>query len=121
MECLLLQNRSTLMHALSIAPSECVFDNPYFQTQSTKQKGCQIDYLIQTRTNTIYVCEFKFRRKELDSEIIEDVQTKIKNLALPKGFAAVPVLFHIGGVSDEVIDQQYFYRIIDMSDLLTLK
>ncbi|RZI46116.1 AAA family ATPase [Candidatus Finniella inopinata] len=118
MECLLLQNRSALLKAMAINPADCVFDNPYFQLQSSKHKGCQVDYLIQTRTNNIYVCEFKFRRKELGFDIIEDVQNKINRINLPRGYAAVPVLFHIGGVSDKVIDQQYFYRIIDLADFL---
>ena len=118
MECLLLQNRSAILNSVGINPIDCVFDNPYFQTQSVKYKGCQIDYLIQTRTNTVYVCEFKFRRKELDVEIIEEVREKIDRITLPKGFAAVPVLFHIGGVSDRVLDNRFFYRIIDLTDLL---
>ena len=118
MECLLLQNRSAILKAIGINPADCVFDNPYFQLQSAKNRGCQIDYLIQTRTNNVYVCEFKFRRKELGSEIIEEVQNKMDRITLPRGYAAVPVLFHIGGASDRVIDKQFFYRIIDLAGLL---
>lgn len=117
-ECLLLQNRSAILKSIGINPADCVFDNPYSQLPSIKIKGCQIDYLIQTRTNNIYVCEFKFRRKELGTEIIEEVQSKMDKISLPKGYAMIPVLFHIGGVSDAVIDKQFFYRIIDLADLL---
>lgn len=117
-ECLLLQNRSALLRNIGMSPSDCVFDNPYIQIQSTKNRGCQIDYLIQTRTNNIYVCEFKFRRKELEASIMEEVQNKIDRLSLPRGYAAVPVLFQIGGVADKIIDQRFFYRIVDMAFLL---
>jgi AAA+ ATPase superfamily predicted ATPase len=117
-ECLLLQNRSALLKAIAINPADCVFDNPYLQVQSTKHKGCQIDYLVQTRMKNIYACEFKFRRKELGTEIIEEMQTKMDKIALPRGYAIVPVLFHIGGVSDKVIDKQFFYRVIDLENLL---
>lgn len=118
MECLLLQNRSALLKGIGISPSDCVFDNPYIQTQSTKNKGCQVDYLIQTRTNNIYICEFKFRRKELGTSVMEEVQNKIDRLKFPKGYAVIPVLFHIGGVADKIIDQQFFYRIVDLVSLL---
>lgn len=117
-ECLLLQNRSELLRNIGINPSDCVFDNPYFQSPSSRHKGCQIDYLVQTRTNNLFVCEIKFRRKELDIEIINEVQGKIGKLSIPRGYAAVPVLFHLGGVSDRVIDQQYFYRIIDIGNFI---
>ncbi len=117
-ECLLLQNRTEILRSIGINPTDCVFDNPYFQPPSTKNKGCQIDYLIQTRTNNLFVCEIKFRRKEMGVEIISEVQDKINKLLIPRGHATVPVLFHLGGVSDTVIDQQYFYRIIDLGDFI---
>lgn len=118
LECLLLQNRGDILRSIGLNPLDCVYDNPYFQKGTTRQKGCQIDYLIQTRTNNLYICEFKFKRQELRAEIISEVSEKIKNLDYPKGFATVPVLFNIGGVVEDVIDQQYFYRIIDLADLL---
>lgn len=114
-ECLLLQNRSAMLNSIGIESADCVFDNPYFQAASVRKKGCQIDYLIQTRFNNFYVCEIKFRRKELGMEIIEEVKDKIEKLSIPRGHGVVPVLFHFGGVSDNVIDKNYFYRIIDLS------
>lgn len=107
-ECLLLQNRAALLKSVGIDPSDCVFDNPYFQAASTRKKGCQIDYLIQTRTNNLFVCEIKFKRTELGAQIIEEVQEKMKRLAIPRGYAAVPILFHSGGVCDAVIDSRFF-------------
>ena len=117
-ESLLMQNRSEMLKSIGINPAEIVFDNPYFQSSSTRHKGCQIDYLIQTRTNNLYICEIKARRRELGPEIIQEVQEKLNRLSIPRGYAAVPVLFHLGGVSDKVIDQSYFYRIIDIGEFL---
>jgi len=119
-ECLFLQNRLNMLRSMGIDPADCVYDNPYFQTNSSRHKGCQIDYLVQTRTNNLFVCEIKFRRKELGSEIITEVQGKINKLSIPRGYASVPILFHLGGVSDKVIDQRYFYRIIDLGDFIHL-
>lgn len=124
MECLLLQNRRDLLGSIGLNSVDCLFDNPYFYPSSkgsetvTDKKGCQIDYLIQTRSKNLYVCEIKFRRKELKMDVIDEVNEKIKALSVPKGLGCVPILFHIGGVSDSVIDAQYFYRIIDLADFV---
>lgn len=74
--------------------------------------------MIQTTTKNLFVCEFKFRRRELGSEIIDEMQDKIARLKIPRGFAGVPVLFHLSGVSDAVDASSYFYRIVDMVDFL---
>ena len=115
-ENLLLQNRALLLGSMGISASDCVTDGPYRQTKTLRSKGCQIDYLVQTRTKNLFVCEFKFKRRELGIDIIEEVQEKIERLSTPKGFASVPVLFHLGGVSETVEDKNYFYRVIDISD-----
>lgn len=37
---------------------------------------------------------------------------------MPRGFATIPVLFHIGNVSSNVATSDYFYGIIDIADFL---
>lgn len=117
-ENLLLQNRPLLLKSLGINPSDVVGDNPYFQTRTTRQKGVQIDYLVQTRTNNLFVCEFKFSRRELGPEIVEEMKEKMARFSVPRGFSAIPVLFHLGGVSRGVYDKRYFYKIVDIGDFL---
>jgi uncharacterized protein len=41
-----------------------------------RSQGCQIDYLIQTKFNTLYVCEIKFSKNIVESAVINDVQKK---------------------------------------------
>lgn len=117
-ENLLLQNRPLLLKALKINPADVVADNPYCQMKTSRQKGCQIDYLIQTRTNNLFVCEFKFSRRDLRPEIINEVQEKIERFSTPRKFAVIPVLFYFGGVPKEVYDKRYFYKTVDINDFL---
>ncbi|MEI8366015.1 MAG: ATP-binding protein [Parachlamydiaceae bacterium] len=117
LENLLLKNRTLLYHALGIHVQDIVMDNPYFQKASGRKKGCQIDYLIQMQSNTLFVCEIKMRRRELGLEVIDAMKTKIATLALPKGFGVSPVLLHLGPVSDALLSSRYFYRIIDIAEL----
>lgn len=118
LEALLLQNRPLLLGKLGISPIDIVRSSSYRQTKTTTQQGCQIDYLIQTKTNSLFICEFKFKKREISGEIISEMQDKISRLKAPKGFAKVAVLFHLSGVSSNVATSDYFYRIIDISDFL---
>jgi uncharacterized protein len=118
LEQLLLQNRTLVLKAIGISVGDVASDGPFRQSKTTCQQGCQIDYLVQTLTNNLFVCEFKFKRRELGTEVIDQMKNKIQALKVPRGFAAVPVLFHIGGVSSSVATESYFYRIIDITDFL---
>ena len=117
LENLLLKNRRLIYQTIGIHSQDIVIDNPYFQKASNRKKGCQIDYLIQTRSNTLFVCEVKMRRRELGLEVIDAMKTKIASLFFPKGFGISPVLLHLGPVSDALLSSRYFYRIIDIADL----
>lgn len=117
-EQLLLQNKNRLIEALGINPLDIVSSGPFKQGKTLKKPGVQIDFLLQTVTKNLFVCECKFKRGELCVSILSEVQKKIDALKAPKGFAKIPVLFHIGGVSENVATSDYFYRIIDIRDFL---
>ena len=51
------------------------------------QSGCQIDYMIQTRTNVVYVCEMKFSRHEIKEIFLMRVKAKIDKLSIPRGMS----------------------------------
>lgn len=116
-EILVLNNRKLIWDALKISPEEIVYDNPFFQKKTKRHAGCQIDYLIQTRFNTVYVCEIKFSQREIGSSVIEEVQKKIDNLALPKHFSYRPILIHVNGVTEELEENGYFTSLINFGNL----
>ena len=117
-ENLVLNNRKKIWEELGIRPEDIVADNPYLQKKTTTKKGCQIDYLIQTRFNTRFACEIKFSTHSLRSEVIDEMSQKTGNLSLPKRFSCWPVLIHVNGVDDAVLDRGYFTKIIDFSIFL---
>jgi AAA+ ATPase superfamily predicted ATPase len=118
-ENLVINNRKILHRLLNIPPGELVMCNPYLQTGTKQHARCQIDYLVQTKFNTLYVCEIKFSKTEIDGQVIKEVQDKINKLAMIKGFSVRPVLIHVNGVSDSIIFSDFFAHIIDFSDFLT--
>ena len=66
---------------------------------------------------TLYVCEIKFSRNTIGTEVIDEMKRKIKALKTPKQYFCRPVLIHVNGVSDELVDSQYFSDIIEMAQL----
>lgn len=117
-ENLVLKNRKKIWERLKISPGDIVCDGPFFQRATTIQPGCQIDYMIQTRFNTVFVCEVKFSVNEISSRIIPEMKDKFSRLKMPKQFSFWPVLIHVGGISDALKDEEFFTEIIDFSDFL---
>lgn len=117
-ENLVLNNRDFILDKLSIRHEDIVSDNPFFQRKTARIKGCQIDYLIQTKFNTLFVCEIKFSRQEIKTNVIEELKQKINVLARPKGFSCFPILIHMNGIHDRVIESDYFVKIINFEDII---
>lgn len=117
-ENLVLNNRKSLKAYLNIEGENIVYDNPFFQKTTKTHSGCQIDYMIQTKYNSLYVCEVKFSKNKIGLEIIDEMQEKIRRLAYPRGFSIWPVLIHVNGVTEAVARGGFFSRIIDFGDFL---
>lgn len=117
-ENLVLNNRKSLFKLLNIPIEDVLIDNPYFQKPTQTQPGCQIDYLIQTRFQNLYICEIKFQKDEIPKGIVNEVKVKMENLTLPKGFSKRAVLIHVNGVADSLIESDFFAHILDFGALL---
>lgn len=116
-ENLILKNRAAVWSRLGIHADEIVFDNPFWQTATRRTPGCQIDYMIQCRNNTVYVCEMKFSKQPIGRALISEVEGKIRKLAKPRNFSFRPVLIHVNGVEPQVLDSRYFDAVIDFGEL----
>lgn len=117
-ENLVLNNRNLIKQALGITQQEIVCDNPYIQRATKTKKGCQIDYLIQTQFNTLYLCEIKYSKDPVPKSIIAELQQKIDVLSIKRNFSVRPVLIHCNSVSEAVEESGFFAHIINFSDFL---
>ena len=118
-ENLVSHNRRILWNMIGIPVEDIAMDGPFFQNSTARQAGCQIDYMVQTRFNNLYVCEVKFSEKPVGLKIIKEVEEKTKRLRVPKGFSIRPVLIHVNGVEEGVLDEGYFDKVIDFGQLLS--
>jgi AAA+ ATPase superfamily predicted ATPase len=116
-ENLILNNRALIFQKLGIRSEEVINDNPYFQRKTSKHAGCQIDYLIQMKYNRLYICEVKFSKNKVPFKVINEVQTKIEALHIPKKFSCIPVLICTDGVSEDVRESEFFGHMIDFSEV----
>ncbi len=117
-ENLVLNNKPLIHQALNIKPEEIISENPFYQKKGHRYTGCQIDYMIQTKFSTLYICEIKFSKNAVNSSVINEVQKKISSLKYPKGYSCRPVLIHVNGVTEDIINSDYFVSIIDFSKYL---
>lgn len=117
-ENLILNNRKSIYDLLQIPLEDVLVDNPYFQTKTKSQEGCQIDYLIQSKFQNLYICEIKFQKDPIKKNIIQEVNKKMKILKTPKGFSKRSVLIHVNGVDDSVLESNFFTKTINFGDLL---
>ena len=114
-ENLVLNSREYIHAKLAIDAQDIISENPFFQRKTTVTAGCQIDYMIQTRFNCLYICEIKFSHNKIGMEVIDEVQKKIYRIKRPRGFSYRPVLIYAGNISDPLKESDYFAKIIDFA------
>jgi AAA+ ATPase superfamily predicted ATPase len=117
-ENLVLNSRRQLHELLRIEPQDIVNENPFYQRRTLRHAGCQIDYMIQTRFGSLYICEIRFSKDPIGSAAVTELQAKIAALGYPKGLSYRPVLIHVNGVTTDIVDSDYFAGIVDAKDLL---
>jgi hypothetical protein len=117
-ENIVLKNRRSIFQHLGIDPNDVVYDNPFFQRRTQRQRGCQIDYLIQTRNKTLYVCEIKFSRNTIAPTVAHEVEEKIARLQIPRDISYRPVLIFAGQISSGTEDGDFFAATIDFGQFL---
>lgn len=115
-ENVVLNNAALISKSLGLNPIEIVTEGPYFQRASQRVHGVQIDYLIQTKLNTLFACEIKFSQNAIGNTVIREMRNKIENLSVPRRVTVLPVLIHCNTVMEEIELSNYFYKIINVLD-----
>jgi AAA+ ATPase superfamily predicted ATPase len=117
-ENLVLANRDFIWKQCGLSASEIEMDGPFFQQRTKRRQGCQVDYLIQTRHGPLYLCEIKFSRNPITTDVEQDLQEKVTRIDAPRHCSILPVLIHANKVNESVLYGDTFARIIDFSSIL---
>jgi hypothetical protein len=94
--------------------------SPYFQKKTSRNHGaCQIDLMIQTIEQSLYICEIKFQ-KRLDPQIIKEVERKLSALPKKRNWSYRPALIYEGEIdpNEQYKFEAYFSKLIRISSLM---
>jgi len=116
LENLVVNNLPALLDELGIPTAGVVSASPYFQNTTRRQRACQIDLLVQTRS-ALFVCELKFA-KRVGVDVVSEVAEKVNRLAFPRHLSVRPVLIYLGELSPRVRKECYFDKVLALDDLL---
>lgn len=119
-ENLVLQNTHAIFKLLNLELNDLEIDGAFFQRKTQRVKGCQVDYMIQTKQKVLYLIEIKFHQGNISTAIFPEIQKKLDALKVPKNYAVLPVLIHVNGVDEAVQYGDFFHRVIDFSELLEI-
>ena len=76
------------------------------------------DVELTSRLTKFTIMNLKFLKNPVGIKIIEEMEEKRKRLCIPKNFSIRPILIHVNGVEDSVLDEGYFDKVIDFGQLL---
>jgi hypothetical protein len=108
-----------LWDLLSIPPEDIVNEGPFFQTKTKRREGCQIDYLIQSKFGALYIIEIKFSRNPIPLRVVSEVRNKIATMSCGPHQSFIPVLIYVNGIEESVLEEEFFARVINFSQLMT--
>ena len=117
-ESLVYSNLREIMRRIGLDHALVLSAAPYVQHPTTRQAGCQIDLLIQTK-RTQYVVEIK-RRESIGEWVVSEVEEKLAKFKPSRMVTVVPVLVYDGRLSKRVLADGYFGRTISARELLGL-
>ncbi len=117
-ENLVLSNVHSLLPLIGVKPSELLCYGPFFQRQTNRRAGCQVDLLVQTRFRTVHLCEIKFSSQPVGMNTVYAIEDKVDRLALPKGWSIRTAIIHVNGVTDEVRQSESIDHVVDFCTLM---
>ena len=117
-ESLVYSNLREIMRRIGLDHALVLSAAPYVQHPTTRQAGCQIDLLIQTKRMQ-YVVEIK-RRESVGEWVVSEVEEKLAKFKTSRMVTVVPVLVYDGRLSKRVLADGYFGRTISARELLGL-
>jgi uncharacterized protein len=109
------QNIETVIEKLGIDPSKVINAGPYLQRATARQKGCQVDLLIQTK-RILYLLEIKFR-KQIGREVAAEMQLKVASLAKTDRLSIRTGLIYEGTLSPSIQSEELFDLLLEAKEL----
>ena len=115
-ENLVYNNLSSILPRLGLGRVLLKSAAPYVQRATSRQKGCQIDLLLQSE-GMVCVVEIK-RRQEIGTEVEQEVARKVQALKVPRDVTVRTALVYDGKLSPRVEARGYFDYLVPVDDFI---
>jgi hypothetical protein len=115
-ENVVMNSLSLIIDALGFAAADIENVGPFFQPATRGRRGVQIDLLIQTRSRTLHIVEIE-ASKSLGLATIDGARRKLARLQKTRGYAILPSLITIHPVPSTILDSDFFYRTVNLTEL----
>lgn len=107
-----------ILEGIHLELADIVNMGPYFQRGFENGRGFQIDNLIMRRDNVWTVVEYKYTKKPVGMQVVDEVSKKIERLSAPRRISVEKALVSASGVTEPVVQSGYFDHILTISDIL---
>ena len=115
-ENLVIANLPRLLRALGMEHALLKSASPYRQSATKRHAGCQIDLLLQSERK-VCVVEIK-RRALIGREVEQEVEAKVRALALPQNVSVRTALVYEGTLAKSVEADGYFDALVPIEKLM---
>ena len=115
-ENLVIANLPRLLKALGMEHALLKSAAPYRQSATKRRAGCQIDLLLQSERK-VCVVEIK-RRALIGREVEQEVEAKVRALALPRNVSVRTALVYEGTLAKSVEADGYFDALVPIERLM---
>lgn len=111
--------RFCIRHAMYLASimgfaDEVIDFAPYF---SKSDHSFQIDLLYIRTDNVIVVCEIKYHEAPVGTQVIPEMERKIKLLKYPSKFSIQKAIISLNGLDEALVNSEYFDYQISLEDM----
>jgi hypothetical protein len=117
-ENLILNNRELIWNRLNLPKEDILCEGPFFQRTTQRTQGCQVDYMIQTKYNVLFICEIKYTKRPLSKDIIQEVEAKAAKVRAPKHYSKRIVLIHVHDEPEYIQGETYHWTVINALSFL---
>ena len=80
----------------------------------------QIDMMYIRADRVIVICEMKYQSAPIGKKIIEEVEEKVRRYPNKKGFTIERVLVTLSNPTQDLLDEEYFTRIVTVEELMSM-
>ncbi len=82
------------------------------------EKNFQIDMIYRRADKVIVICEIKYKDSPIDTDIISELESKISNFSVPRGYSIERALITWNGISKNLEISQYLHHHLSIKEIL---